>query len=71
MDIEKCVNFIDNNIGRKVIMEIKRMGAKENETIIGTINEPFSNEDSPSCKIKTEKLLDEIFLGEILSAEFA
>jgi len=71
MDIETCVTLIDNNVGRNVIMEIKRMGSENKETIIGTIIEPFSHEDSPSCKVETDGIPDEIFLGEILSIDFA
>ena len=71
MDVGTCVTLIDSHVGRNVIMEVERMGSEEKETIIGIIKEPFSDDNSPSCKIETDGLLDEIFLGEILSLDFA
>jgi hypothetical protein len=71
MDIETCIALINSGVGRNAILEVERMGAEKKETIIGKIKKPFSNDDSPFCVVETDGIPDEIFLGEILSLDFA
>ena len=65
MDINKCCDDINKNVGHKVWMEVKRLGSEKFEEIKGIISQAFSNEPSPVCVIKTEKTNEEIFLGEV------
>ena len=73
LDLHKCCDFFDNNIGRRVVMNIKRALTPQakKEEVIGVIETGFSNDPSPFCIIKTESGVNEIFLGEVLQAKLA
>lgn len=68
-DISASCDLIDNNVGRRVVMEIEKYVSKEIKKITGIIRSSFSNDPTPDCKIETALGLEEVLLGEILEME--
>lgn len=61
----KICDFMENNVGREIFMDFKRMGSQQIQKIQGIIKTSFSNDCSPVCEIQIDGIIKEIFLDEV------
>lgn len=66
MDILISSDLINENVGRKIIMDLQRYGSQKIQKIQGIIRSAFSNDPTPDCKIETDTGIEEIFMGEVV-----
>jgi len=69
LNINELFNLIDNNVGRRIFIQFKRMITKELFTITGKIKTAFSNDFSPAFKVETEEKTEEVFANEVEKLE--
>lgn len=69
VDILSSSDLIDNNVGHRVFLKIRKYGSQEIKKITGIIASAFSNDPTPDCTIDTGPVIEEVLLGEIMELE--
>lgn len=69
MDMSVSCDLINNNVGHRVFMKIKKYGSNEIQKITGTIKSAFSNDPTPNCTIDTASEIEEVFIDEVVDVE--
>ena len=69
MDIFLSSDLINENVGRKIIMDLQRYGSETIQKIQGIIHSSFSNDPTPDCQIQTATGIEEVLMGEIVNVQ--